>query len=332
MYMQYNDILEEKSIYDLMLNQINTLIAGVTGSGKSVLLNGFIYTLLQSRKPCKLYLADPKRVGLKKFACLPCCDGYADNTQDILDMLTEAAAIMDDRYNSLDDWTETSPEIPVYLVIDELTDLTISGGKRFKELLQHLNQLCRAANIHIIAACQSPSRKSLPAEIALNFTCKIALHCADKVMSRQILGFTGAELLPVYGSALVSVGGNRPERYSVPNVQKDALKQAVFNACAVRPCCRGRVKHQKQEAIKHSVKISKPTKNNDDSLLAYISALLASALHVLLGLFRGCLHNGHTVAAFVLTPVIIIVTAFKLLIDFVPLILFVLPFAVWVFG
>lgn len=332
MYMQYNDIMKEKNIYDLMLNQVNTLVAGVTGSGKSVLLNGFIYTLMKSGNPCKLYLADPKRVGLKKFACLPCCAGYADDTTSIMYMLEEVAEIMEDRYNSLDDWMETRPEMPIYVIIDELTDLTISGGKEFKELLQHLNQLCRAANIHIIAACQSPSRKSLPAEIALNFTCKIALHCADKVMSRQILGFTGAELLPVYGSALVSAGGNRPERYNVPYIQADVLKQTVLNACEGLPCRNGRVKHQKQTAAKHSAKISKPTKNNDSSLLAYISALLASALHVLLGLFRDYLHNGHTVTAFVLTPVIIIITAFKLLIDFIPLILFVLPFAVWVFG
>lgn len=332
MYMQYNDILEEKSIYDLMLNQINMLIAGVTGSGKSVLLNGFIYTLLKSGNPCKLYLADPKRVGLKKFACLPCCSGYADDTTNIMYMLEEVAEIMEDRYNSLDDWTETSPEMPIYVIIDELTDLTISGGKRFKELLQHLNQLCRAANIHIIAACQSPSRKSLPAEIALNFTCKIALHCADKVMSRQILGFTGAELLPVYGSALVSVGGNRPERYSVPCVRTDDLKQAVYAACDVLPKLPERVEPIKQENVKHSVKTSKPTKKHDDSFLDCLSVLLANILHTLLGLFRDCIQTQRTITAFVLTPVIMVVGTAKIFVDCIPLILFVLPFAVWLFG
>jgi ABC-type methionine transport system permease subunit len=118
----------------------------------------------------------------------------------------------------------------------------------------------------------------------------------------------------------------------VPYIQTDVLKQAVFNTCAVRPCSPECAKHQKQAAIKHSVKISKPTKSNDNSLLAYISALLASALHVLLGLFGDCIQKQRTVTAFVLTPVIILVTAFKLFIDFIPLILFVLPFAVWIFG
>lgn len=212
----------------------------MTGSGKSVLLNGLIHNLIQqSPEQCRLYLIDPKKIGLAKFQHLPHVDGYATDTTDIIDMMQEILDLMHQCYEMMSEWDEISKETPVYVMIDELADLMINGGSQFWKLLQSLNQLCRAANIHVIAATQSPAKKIIPAEITINFTCKIALHCDDTTQSRQILGVPGAELLPKHGKALLKIDGKEIQKISIPYLDSETLKASVeaWQAFTPEPEC-----------------------------------------------------------------------------------------------
>ena len=106
---------------------------------------------------------------------------------------------------------------PIYIFIDELADLLISEqAKVIKRQLQTLTALARAANIHLIACTQQPSRRMLPAELTLNFPSRIALHCQTAIESRQVINEKGAEELPMYGQCLYLRPGHTVECWRVP--------------------------------------------------------------------------------------------------------------------
>lgn len=183
----------------------HALIAGATGCGKSTLLNSIIYTLLAiPESGAMLYLIDPKRVELIDYAPLQFTAGYTTTAPGAVAMLKAIIQLMDARYAVMaKHHQKMSSEGPVYVVIDELADLMISQQKReIRELMQKILQLGRAANIHIIACTQAPSRRVIPAELTLNFTDRIALRCQSNIESRQIVGIAGAENLPRHGRGI----------------------------------------------------------------------------------------------------------------------------------
>ena len=183
------------------------LIAGTTGSGKSVLLNHFIQQIVDAPqdKFTQFIFIDPKRVDLRKWSKLARNTIYADNPRDAERALRGVSIAMEKRYKELIKKKQTTIiGNYMFVVIDELADLFLSDyGKYIKKELQHILQLGRAANIHVIAATQAPNRKIIPAELVLNFTHRVALRCISPIESRQIIGIAGAENLPQYGKALV---------------------------------------------------------------------------------------------------------------------------------
>jgi S-DNA-T family DNA segregation ATPase FtsK/SpoIIIE len=195
------------SFYRAVLKQPHALIAGATGSGKSTIINGLIYAaLFQPPSECKLVLCDPKMVELARYAPLPHTLRHGQTIPEILDALEEAGAVMDSRFRHMKrDGKRETDEPDIYVIIDEYADLVLNCTKKQLKIVQHIAELGRAAHVHLVVATQAPSRQVITAPIAVNMTCKIALRCDSAIESRQILGVSGAEQLPIYGSALVKM-------------------------------------------------------------------------------------------------------------------------------
>lgn len=193
--------------YRSVLAQPHTLIAGATGSGKSTVINGLIYTaLFLPPDECKLVLCDPKMVELARYAPLPHTLRHGQTIPEIMDALRETGAVMDSRFRRMKREGKRETEEPhIYVFIDEYADLVLNCTKKQLKIVQHIAELGRAAHVHLIVATQAPSRQVITAPIAVNMTCKIALRCDSAIESRQILGVAGAERLPIYGSALVKM-------------------------------------------------------------------------------------------------------------------------------
>ncbi len=195
------------------------LVAGSTGSGKSVGLHGMLISLLCSKSPdeVKLILIDPKRL---EFAA------YADIAHLVFPVVTDpkraivvlkwAVECMENRYiqlseaqarNATDFNKKKSPTDEDYMpylviVIDELADLMMTAGKEVEFLIARLAQMARAAGIHLITATQRPSVDVITGLIKVNFPTRIAYKVISKVDSRTILDMTGAEKLLGKGDML----------------------------------------------------------------------------------------------------------------------------------
>ena len=181
------------------------LIGGRTGSGKSVLLNDFLYSMMAfTPVENKFYLIDPKRVELSWYKNTSHCIGYADSVSSAIDILCRAINTMETRYKEMERrHIRAYDGAYIYVVIDELADLMLSAKKLVMPLIQKIGQLGRAARVFLICATQAPSRKVIPAEITLNLGCKIALSCESGIESRQVIGMNGAEMLPRYGECII---------------------------------------------------------------------------------------------------------------------------------
>lgn len=206
------DMIHRKKtdLYRIAADQPHLLVAGATGSGKSVVINGIISELLR-RPPggtggAALILIDPKRVELKKFAKTKHCRRYANRRGDMIAALEEASARLQTRLEWMEQRELTMyPGSDLYVVIDELADLILSSGKITKPILQHIAQLGRAARVHLICATQTPIRQVLPTEIKCNFDARIGLRTRSAQDSRNIIGRSGLERLPRYGQAILMV-------------------------------------------------------------------------------------------------------------------------------
>lgn len=200
-YKQYRELIDAPHL----------LVAGATGSGKSVFLRGFLMTLTALRTPenAGLVLIDPKRVELTEWAKTRHKSGYACELSDALFLLDRCIDLMEYRYRELQatgavEWEGGD----IYIVIDELADLMLTDPLSVRPRLQKILQLGRAAHIHLIAATQAPSRKVIPAELTLNFTHKLALRCDSAIESRQVINTTGAETLPLHGVGILRKPGS----------------------------------------------------------------------------------------------------------------------------
>lgn len=185
-------------VFNTILKQNHVMIAGETGSGKSVLLNGLIYNLLRSYK-ADLVLCDPKKVELSVYKDMPQVLGYTDTLESIKASLDAVHKYMMERYDEMQKNQERLYSgDDLYVIIDEIADLILYDKKgEIQNVLQSILQLGRAAKIHCILATQCPSRKVLNAKLMANITCKVALHCSSAIESRQIIGEAGAEDLPI---------------------------------------------------------------------------------------------------------------------------------------
>lgn len=175
-----------------MLGSPHLLIAGMTGSGKSVLLNQLI-----RRMKGQMYLIDLKKVELIKYKRKACM--YADSTRGAIKTLTFTLDLIERRYQRMQKQKQKlSTQEDVWIIIDELADLMVTCKKEAEPLLTRIGQIGRAARVHLVMATQQPSAKIIPTSIKLNCE-RVALHCMTAQQSRQVIEISGAELLPRVG-------------------------------------------------------------------------------------------------------------------------------------
>ena len=152
------------NLYLDMLKQHHILIAGQTGSGKSVVINGIMHAaLFYSPYKVNFILIDPKRVELVKYKSLPHTIAYASEDEDMVKALQKAMEITEQRYKVMQDMEVTEYDgSDVYVIIDELADLMTTNAKQVTPLIQRLCQIGRAAKVHVIGATQCPLAEVIP--------------------------------------------------------------------------------------------------------------------------------------------------------------------------
>jgi len=175
------------------------LIAGATGSGKSVALNGIIYTMLLLHSPyeCKFVLIDPKKVELSQYRDLPHTVKYACENPDIVRSLQWAVSTTEQRFAKMQSMgVREYPGSHLYVIIDELADLMVSIRNETLPLLQRLAQVGRAARVHVIACSQNIMAQTIPTVLRCNFSTILGLRTATKQQSRFLIAEGGCEMLP----------------------------------------------------------------------------------------------------------------------------------------
>ena len=186
------------------------LIAGTTGSGKSVLLNSLICSLLYKETPqtAKFIFIDPKQVEMSLYKGLPHL--YKPIVKDVpgaVETLKELCQEMDARYKWLSGQglknIEQTHLTRIYCVIDELADLMLQSKKSVETYIIRIAQLGRACGIHLIIATQRPTTNIITGLIKANIPCKIALAVSNTSDSMTILNHGGAEKLTGRGDAII---------------------------------------------------------------------------------------------------------------------------------
>ncbi|UCE65585.1 MAG: DNA translocase FtsK [Candidatus Zixiibacteriota bacterium] len=217
------------------------LIAGSTGSGKSVCLNCLINSLIYNLHPeaLRFILIDPKRLELSVYDGLPHLERpVVTDVRDAEKLLGDAVLEMEDRYRRLaragvrniNDYNQREKEILPFIVIivDELADMMMSGLSRMESLITRLAQMARAVGIHLVLATQRPSVDVITGLIKANFSTRIAFQTATKVDSRTILDTNGAEKLLGRGDMLFSRPGlPEPVRIHGAFISGDEIEQIV---------------------------------------------------------------------------------------------------------
>ena len=216
------------SLYRNMLKQPHMLIAGVTGSGKSVVVNGLIYTaLFNSPAINQFVLIDPKRVELIDYKALPHTITYASEPGTMIKALNQSMDIVELRYKAMQhERVKLYRGSNVYVVIDELADLMTTCRKTVQPLLQRLCQIGRAARVHVIACTQCPISQVIPTPIKVNFDSRLGLRTRSKQDSRNILGCTGCEILPQYGKGYYMTP-NGLTLYNIPMIEPNEQTRII---------------------------------------------------------------------------------------------------------
>lgn len=216
-------------LYDeLAFSGQNILIAGMTGSGKSTILNGIINSILyEDAAEHQLLLVDLKRVEFSKFRNTAHCIGFAKTPSEIAILLDYLKRVISERLDEMERrGIELWDGMTIHLIIDEMAELMLNG-KEFSSALQSICQMGRAAGIQVICATQCPLAKVIPTEIKVNFAIIIGLHTAKAQHSRNILDINGCETLPMYGQALVLYPTRGIERVRVPQIPKEYLDKII---------------------------------------------------------------------------------------------------------
>lgn len=232
-------------IYGGLEKMPHLLVAGATGSGKSVVINSILMSLLYKHSPdmLKLILVDPKRVELSLYNNIPhLITPVITDTKKVMGALKWAVNEMDRRYEMLSKVAtrdiltyntkmaeKKEPFMPMLvIVIDEMADLMASYGRDVEAAIVRLAQMSRAVGIHLILSTQRPSVEVITGLIKANITSRIALQVASQIDSRTILDMAGAERLLGKGDMLfISNESSKPRRVQGPNVTENEVKEVV---------------------------------------------------------------------------------------------------------
>lgn len=245
------DIMGTPKVFDLT-KMPHLLVAGSTGSGKSVCINGIIASILMRYKPTevKLVLVDPKKVELTNYNGIPhlLCPVVSDPKKASL-TLQRVVTEMDNRFQTFSDkevknitgyndmiekYNKKHPERPqskmpyIVVIIDELADLMLVASKEVEDSITRITQLARAAGIHLIVATQRPSTDVITGLIKNNIPSRIAFAVASQIDSRTILDQRGAERLLGKGDMLYfPMGESSPTRVQGCFVNDNEIKRLI---------------------------------------------------------------------------------------------------------
>ena len=214
------------------------LIAGTTGSGKSVCINTIILSLLYKHPPekCKFILIDPKMLELSTYEGIPhlLCPVITE-AKRAASVLGWVVKEMESRYRlmtregvkNIDGYNSKHKLSMPYIVVivDEMSDLMLVHGKEIEGYIQKLSQMARAAGIHIIMATQRPSVDVITGTIKANFPTRISFQVTSKIDSRTILGEQGAEQLLGKGDMLYMSSANKIVRIHAPYVSENEIEK-----------------------------------------------------------------------------------------------------------
>ncbi len=219
------------------------LIAGATGSGKTVMLNALITCLLMHNTPedCQFIMVDPKRVELVSFNTIPhLVAPVVVDPEKAVDVLRWMLQEMDRRYilfaqvtaRNIDDYNKKRASDPMpylVLVIDELADLMMTASDEVERSLCRLAQLARATGIHLVVATQRPSVDVVTGLIKANFPTRISFAVTSQVDSRTILDIGGAEKLLGKGDMLyMATDAAKPRRLQGVFVSDEEIERLVY--------------------------------------------------------------------------------------------------------
>jgi len=227
-----------KPIVGDLTSMPHLLIAGTTGSGKSVCINTIILSLLYRHTPdkCKFILIDPKMLELSTYEGIPhlLCPVITE-AKKAASVLGWVVKEMESRYRlmtkegvrNIDGYNakHTLPMPYIVVVVDEMSDLMLVAGKEIENYIQKLSQMARAAGIHIIMATQRPSVDVITGTIKANFPTRISFQVTSKIDSRTILGEQGAEQLLGKGDMLYMSSANRIVRIHAPFVSDNEIEK-----------------------------------------------------------------------------------------------------------
>jgi S-DNA-T family DNA segregation ATPase FtsK/SpoIIIE len=262
------------------------LIAGATGSGKSVCLNSIILTILFKAHPdqVKLLLIDPKRVEFTPYTDIPhLMAPVIVDPKQAASALAYAVQEMENRYRALSSLVardidsynrkaakEGLPELPyIVIIIDELADLMLVCSKEVEDSIVRLAQMARAVGIHLIVATQRPSADIITGLIKSNITTRIAFSVRSQVDSRVILDSTGAEKLVGQGDMLfLTQSLLHPVRLQAPYVSEEEIERVSSF-----------VKSQRQPAYIEDIFNTKPGSSDESD---YEDELFEEAVELIL--------------------------------------------------
>ena len=228
----YNYLIETTS------DNRNVLIAGMAGSGKSVIINGMINSILYKNTSDHIMaLVDPKRVELSFYEDMPHCGAFATEPGDIERLLWKCIKIIDKRTEEMKSQRKRFYEGPrLHIFIDEMADLMLTS-KTSADYIQRIAQLGRAANVQLVCATQCPLASVIPTRIQVNFGTIIGLHTRNAQDSRNIIGMNGCERLPKYGKALVlSADEVYPQEKTIPMIPEEDLDKIIQYRLQEKEC------------------------------------------------------------------------------------------------
>lgn len=233
--------IEGKPVFADIARMPHLLVAGATGSGKSVIIHSLLVSLFYKNSPdsLKLILVDPKKVELSYYENIPHLIAPVITEGKLaINALRWTIQEMEKRYQTLLEAgsrdiqsynAKTSEPLPYLLiVIDELADLMTVYGREVEGLIIRLAQMARATGIHLIVSTQRPSVEVVTGLIKANITCRIALQVASQVDSRTILDFAGAEKLLGRGDLLfISPELSKPKRIQSSYVSEEEIQKVA---------------------------------------------------------------------------------------------------------
>ena len=263
------------------------LVAGTTGSGKSVMLNGLLTSLLLTTDPrqVKMVLIDPKRVELSQFGRVPhLITPVVTDVKKAANALQWGVAEMERRYEVLErlgvrslegyNGRAETPMPYVVVVIDELADLMMQAGAKVEDAIIRLAQKARAVGIHLVVATQRPSVDVITGMIKANVPSRIAFAVSSQVDSRVILDIPGAEALLGMGDMLYKpVSAARPSRVQGAFISEPEVERVVSAAVEAAS---GRAEARFVEEVTEPANVKEESDEPEDDLLPEAASFVVS--------------------------------------------------------